>query len=102
MQKKQSTARELILFSMPLILSGVLQQLYSWADAFIVGHAEGELPLAAVGATLSISTFLINTILGLTLGLSILAAQHLAAGIPLPCRRSSTASCRCFWRDTCF
>ena len=76
MQKKQSTARELILFSMPLILSGVLQQLYSWADAFIVGHAEGELPLAAVGATLSISTFLINTILGLTLGLSILAAQH--------------------------
>ena len=28
-----------------------MQQLYSWADAFIVGHAEGELPLAAVGAT---------------------------------------------------
>ena len=76
MQKKQSTARELILFSMPLILSGILQQLYSWADAFIVGHAEGELPLAAVGATTSISMFLINTILGLTLGLSILGAQH--------------------------
>ena len=76
MQKKQSTARELILFSMPLILSGILQQLYSWADAFIVGHAEGELPLAAVGATTSISMFLINTILGLTLGLSSLGAQH--------------------------
>lgn len=61
---------------MPLIMSGILQQLYSWADAFIVGHAEGELPLAAVGATTSISYFLVNTILGLTLGLSILGAQH--------------------------
>ena len=38
-------------FSLPLILSGVLQQLYNWADAFIVGNIEGELALAAVGAT---------------------------------------------------
>ena len=74
--KKQSTARELVSFSLPLIFSGILQQLYSWADAFIVGHAEGELPLAAVGATSSISFFLTNIILGLTLGLSIMAAQH--------------------------
>ena len=71
-----STARELISFSLPLILSGVLQQLYSWADAFIVGHVEGELALAAVGSTSSISYFLINTILGFTLGLSIMGAQH--------------------------
>ena len=81
MQKKnrpaaRSTAREMIAFSLPLIFSGILQQLYSWADAFIVGHVEGELALAAVGSTSSISYFLINTILGLTLGLSIMAAQH--------------------------
>lgn len=31
---------ERISFSMPLVLSGILQQLYSWADAFIIGHAE--------------------------------------------------------------
>jgi len=76
MRKSRSTAAELIAFSLPLILSGILQQLYSWADAFIVGHAEGELQLAAVGATSSISYFLINTILGFTLGLSIMSAQH--------------------------
>ena len=76
MTKPRSTARELVAFSMPLILSGILQQLYSWADAFIIGRAEGELPLAAVGATTSISYFFINTILGFTLGLSILGAQH--------------------------
>ncbi|MBQ3575608.1 MAG: oligosaccharide flippase family protein, partial [Clostridia bacterium] len=73
--KQRSIAGELIFFSLPLILSGVLQQLYSWADAFIVGHAEGELQLAAIGATGSISSLLINIILGLTLGLSVMAAQ---------------------------
>ena len=78
--EKRSTARELVAFSLPLIFSGILQQLYSWADAFIVGRAEGELPLAAVGATTSITYFLINTILGLTLGLSIMGGQHFGRG----------------------
>ncbi len=73
--KRKSIASELIFFSLPLILSGVMQQLYSWADAFIVGHAEGELQLAAIGATGSITGLLINTILGFTTGLSIMAAQ---------------------------
>lgn len=73
-------AAKMLRFSLPLILSGVLQQLYSWADAFIIGHAEGEMQLAAVGATTSLSGFLSNTLLGLTLGLSILAAQRVGAG----------------------
>lgn len=80
MTNKKSYAKELVSFSLPLILSGILQQLYSWADAFIVGHSEGELHLAAIGATNSISTFLLNTILGLTLGLSIMAAQEFGKG----------------------
>ena len=76
----RSMAGELVRFSLPLILSGILQQLYSWADAFIVGHAEGELQLGAIGATHSISYFFINTILGFTLGLSIMAAQEYGRG----------------------
>ena len=47
----KSIAYGLITFSLPLILSGILQQLYNWADAFIVGNVEGERALAAVGAT---------------------------------------------------
>lgn len=76
--RKHSIAGEMIRFSLPLIMSGILQQLYSWADAFIVGHsgANGELMLAAVGATGSITTLLVQTIVGFTLGLSIMAAQE--------------------------
>lgn len=46
---KESLALVLVRFSLPLILSGMLQQLYNWADAFIVGNVEGELALAAIG-----------------------------------------------------
>ena len=49
----------LVRFSLPLILSGILQQLYNWVDAFIVGNVEGELALAAVGATGTVINFYI-------------------------------------------
>ena len=73
--KQQSAARTLLTFSLPLILSGVLQQLYSWVDAFIVGHIEGETALAAIGSTGAVTELFAFSITGFTLGLSILAAQ---------------------------
>lgn len=39
--------KSLVVFCIPLVLSGMLQQLYNWADAFIVGNVEGETALAA-------------------------------------------------------
>ena len=42
--------KSLISFSFPLILSGVLQQLYNWVDAFIFGNVNGEISLAAIGS----------------------------------------------------
>ena len=73
-------ARSLIRFSLPLILSGVLQQLYSWADAFIVGNVEGELALAAIGATGSVVNFYLMAMTGFTLGLAILFARKYGSG----------------------
>ena len=70
----------LIKFSLPLILSGVLQQLYNWADAFIVGNAEGELALAAVGSTTTAVNFYVTAITGFTLGLNIFFAQKYGSG----------------------
>lgn len=67
--------RSLIKFSLPLILSGMLQQLYNWADAFIVGNVEGENSLAAIGATSSLTNFFITLMTGFTLGLSVLIAR---------------------------
>ena len=76
----KSIAYGLITFSLPLILSGILQQLYNWADAFIVGNVEGERALAAVGATTTVINFYLMAITGFTLGLSILVGQRFGGG----------------------
>ncbi|MBQ7795093.1 MAG: MATE family efflux transporter [Lachnospiraceae bacterium] len=77
---KGSLVRALIEFSIPLILSGVLQQLYSWADAFIVGNIEGGTALAAIGSTTSIIYLFTGAIQGFTNGISILAARYFGEG----------------------
>ncbi len=69
-------AKTLINFSLPLVLSGLLQQLYNWADAFIVGNVEGEIALAAIGVTSVVSSLFIMAITGFTSGVSILSARH--------------------------
>ena len=67
----------LIRFTMPLILSGLLQQLYSWADAFILGNIAGEKALAAAGSTGAITTFLTLAATGFASGISILSARYM-------------------------
>ena len=76
----RGVAGALLRFSLPLMLSGILQQLYNWADAFLVGNVEGELALAAVGATTTVVNFYLTAITGFSLGLSILAAQKYGGG----------------------
>ena len=77
---KESLVLVLVRFSLPLILSGMLQQLYNWADAFIVGNVEGELALAAIGATGTVVNFYIMAMTGFTMGLSILFAHKYGGG----------------------
>ena len=72
---KGSLSRMLIAFSVPLVLSGLLQQLYSWADAFIVGNAQGEGALAAIGATTALLNLFTMQVTGFSSGISILGAQ---------------------------
>ena len=70
----------LVRFSIPLVLSGLLQQLYAWADAFIVGNVEGEQALAAIGATTALSNLFLMVITGLALGPALLSARLCGQG----------------------
>lgn len=78
--KNKNIAKTLIAFTMPLILSGMLQQMFNWVDAFIVGNAEGELALAGVGATTSIYNLFVMVVVGFTSGISVIAAQFFGQG----------------------
>ena len=73
-------AKALLNFTIPLILSGLFQQLFNWVDAFIVGNVEGELALAGIGATTSIYNLFVTVITGFTSGLSVLSAQQYGMG----------------------
>ena len=73
-------AKTLIQFTIPLILSGLLQQIFNWVDAFIVGNVEGELALAGVGATTSIYNLFVTIIIGFSSGISVFAAQKYGMG----------------------
>ena len=69
----------MIAFTLPLMLGGLLQQLYNWADALIVGNYLGEAALAAVGSTASFVNLLLSLISGFMVGVSILVARAYGA-----------------------
>ena len=72
--------KKLVVFSTPLILSGLLQQLFNWVDALIVGNIIGETALAGVGATSTLYNLFVNILVGFTSGLSVLFAQRFGEG----------------------
>lgn len=69
----------IIQYSIPLILSAILQQLYNMADLLIVGRFAGEQDMAAIGATGAITTLIIAVFIGLSTGVSVLTAQYYSA-----------------------
>lgn len=70
---------KILLFSVPLMLSGILQLLFNAADIIVVGRFVGHQALAAVGSTGSLINLLINVFIGLSVGTNVLAANFYGA-----------------------
>ena len=86
-----SPAKLIIVFSVPLLIGNIFQQLYSMADTFIVGRTIGVNALAAVGCTGSISFLILGFVMGVTGGLGIITAQRFGAKDERGVRRSVAA-----------
>ena len=71
--------RQIVVFSVPLILSGILQLLFNAADLIVIGRFASHEALAAVGATSSLTTLIINVFMGLSLGTNVLVANYYGA-----------------------
>ena len=71
--------KNILLFSMPLILGNLLQQLYNTADSIIVGNFLGSNALAAVGSSGSPIYLLIGFSQGIAVGAGVVVAQYLGA-----------------------
>ena len=95
-----SIVRGSLLFTVPLILGNLFQQLYSATDSLVVGNFVGSGALAAVSASNQIVNlvigFVIGFVIGLTTGAGIVIARHYGAGEYAALRRCiSTAYLFC-------
>ena len=71
---------KLISFSLPLMLSGILQLMFNAVDIIVVGRFSGSQALAAVGSTTALINVFTNLFIGISLGANVLAARFYAAG----------------------
>ncbi|MBQ3905845.1 MAG: MATE family efflux transporter, partial [Lachnospiraceae bacterium] len=71
---------KIVVFYLPLMLSGVLQLLFNAADIIVVGQFAGDEALAAVGSTSSLINLLVNIFIGLSVGTNVLVARYFGAG----------------------
>ncbi len=70
---------KLISFSLPLMISSILQLMFNAVDIIVVGRFSGSQALAAVGSTTALINIFTNLFIGISLGANVLAARYYAA-----------------------
>lgn len=71
---------KILIFSLPLMASGILQLLFNATDMVVAGHFAGSVALAAIGATGSLINLIINVFVGLSVGANVTIAHFYGAG----------------------
>jgi len=71
--------KSLLLFTIPLLIGNVFQQMYSTADAIILGRFVGDNALAAVGTSIPIFFLIMVIMMGISMGVGVMVAQYFGA-----------------------
>lgn len=77
--------KKILLFSIPLILGNLLQQMYNTVDSVIVGNYVGSNALAAVGSSSFLISLLIAFSMGASTGAGIVISQYLGEKMEKGC-----------------
>ena len=75
-----SITKNIISFAIPLIFTGILQNLYNTADSIVAGNFGGKEALASIGATAVIASLLVNIAVNVFVGMNIMLARQIGAG----------------------
>lgn len=76
---KGSIAKSVLIFSLPLLVGNLFQQLYNTVDSYVVGNFVSSHALAAVGQSTSIINMLVGFFMGLATGAGVVIAQYYGA-----------------------
>lgn len=74
-----SLPKKMLLFSIPLMLSNLLQVLFNMSDIAVVGRFSGAAALGSVGSTSMLVTLITGLFIGLGNGINVIAAKYLGA-----------------------
>lgn len=74
-----SLLTKVLFFSLPIMLSGILQLLFNAADTIVVGRFAGNEALAAVGSVGALNNMIISLFVGLSIGVNVLVARFTGA-----------------------
>ena len=74
-----SPLRLILLFSVPLLIGNIFQQVYSMVDTMVVGHGVGDQAIAAIGATSALYAIIVNFAWSLNNGYAIVVTQRFGA-----------------------
>ncbi|MCI6887429.1 MAG: MATE family efflux transporter [Lachnospiraceae bacterium] len=77
---KGPLGKQILVFSIPLILSNVLQVLFNLADVAVVGRFAGSMALGSVGSTITLVTMFTGFLIGIASGINVLVAMYFGAG----------------------
>ena len=70
---------KILIFSIPLMISGILQLLFNAADIVVVGRFTGSEAMAAVGSTSALINLIINLFVGISVGANVVVARNYGA-----------------------
>lgn len=71
--------KQVLVFSLPIMLSGILQLVFNAADTIVVGRFAGNEALAAVGSVGSLNNMIVSLFIGLSVGVNVLVARYTGA-----------------------
>ena len=71
--------KQIVIFTIPMLLGNIAQQLYNTVDSIVVGRYVGDNALAAVGSAGPILNLLLVLFVGISMGASIMVAQYFGA-----------------------
>lgn len=71
--------KQLLLFSFPLLIGNLFQQLYNTVDSIVVGNFIGSQALAAVGSSNSLINLIIGMFMGIATGAGVIISQYYGA-----------------------
>ena len=86
---KGPLGKQILLFSLPLMLSNLLQVLFNMADIAVVGQFAGSVALGAVGSTTTLVALFTGALIGLSGGINVLVALHIGSKNPKAVRETA-------------